>query len=68
MYPKKKDPYKYYTQPHELDALKFGFKRLAKLRKIPLKVAVQDWFDNHKEIHRLKDNQVGDVISKIINY
>lgn len=66
--PEEKDPYKYYTQPHELDALKFGFKRLAKLRKIPLKVAVQDWFDNHKEIHRLKDNQVGDVISKIINY
>ena len=29
--PEEKDPYKYYTQPHELDAQVFGFKRLAKI-------------------------------------
>jgi hypothetical protein len=66
--PEEEDPYKYYTQPHELDALKFGFKRLAKLRKLPLEIVIKDWFNNHKEIHRLKNNQISDVVSKIVNY
>lgn len=66
--PEEEDPYKYYTQPHELDALKYGFKRISKLSKKPLDIVIKDWFINHKDIHRLNDDEMEKVIEKIINY
>jgi hypothetical protein len=65
--PKEEDPYKYYTQPHELDAQRFGFKRLAKLTKTPLDVVVKRWFKTHKQVHNLNQQEEQDVISKILN-
>jgi len=62
------DPYEYYTQPHELDAQVFGFKRLSKITKTPMDVVVKRWFKTHKDVHRLTDEQATDVISKILNY
>lgn len=66
--PEEEDPYKYYTQPHELDALKYGFKRLSRISKKPLDVVIKDWFNNHKDIHRLSDEEMKKVVEKIINY
>jgi len=66
--PEEKDPYKYYTQPHELDAQVFGFKRLAKITKTPMDVVVKRWFKTHGDVHRLTNEQAQDVISKILNY
>jgi hypothetical protein len=66
--PEEKDAYKYYTQPHELDAQLFGFKRLAKLSKKPLLDVVKNWFATNKDVHRLNDEQVEDVINKVLNY
>lgn len=65
---KEKDPYKYYTQPHELDALNFGFKRMARMTKKPIETLVQNWFDNNEDIHMLKPEQKKDVIKKILTY
>jgi hypothetical protein len=65
--PEEKDPYKYYTQPHEIDAQVFGFKRLSKITKTPFDVVVKRWFNTHKDVHRLDDKQVRDVMSKILN-
>ena len=65
---KEEDPYKYYTQPHELDALNFGFKRMARMTKKPIETLVQNWFDNNEDIHMLKPEQKKDVIKKILNY
>jgi len=62
------DPYEYYTQPHEIDAQYFGFKRLSKLTKIPFDVVVKRWFQTHKDIHKLNDEQIKDIVSKILNY
>jgi hypothetical protein len=64
----KEDPYKYYTQPHELDALNFGFKRVARMTKKPIETLVQNWFDKNKDIHMLNDKETKDVIKKILNY
>ena len=36
------DPIKYYTQPHELDAQVYGFKRLSKLRNKPFEQVVRN--------------------------
>ena len=62
------DPYEYYTQPKELDAQLFGFKRLAKITQKPLDFVIKNWFEKNKEIHRLTDQQISDVINKILTH
>jgi len=64
----KNDPYKYYTQPHELDALNFGFKRMARMTKKPIETLVKNWFDKNEDIHMLNSEEKKDVIKKILNY
>lgn len=66
--PEEEDPYKYYTQDHELDAQVFGFKRLSKITNTPFDVVVKRWFNTHKDIHRLNDEETKDVINKILSY
>jgi hypothetical protein len=66
--PEEKDPYKYYIQPHEIDAQVFGFKRLAKLTKTPFDTVVKRWFKTHKDLHKLTDQEVQDVIARILNH
>ena len=61
-------PYEYYTQPHELDAQVFGFKRLSKLINKPFDYVVRNWFDTHKNIHRLSEDESEKVIEQILNY
>ena len=61
------DSFKYYTQPHEVNAQRAGFRRIAKLRKLPFNDVVRDWFEDHKEIHQMNDNEVDKVIQIIIN-
>ena len=58
----------YYTQEHEIPAQHQGFKRLAKLRKVPMEVVVNDWFDTHKDIHGLTPEEEQQVITQILNY
>ena len=45
-----KDPVKYYTQPKELDAQVYGFKRLAKLTKRPFDEGVRNWCEAHGDV------------------
>jgi hypothetical protein len=66
--PEEEDPYKYYTQPHEIDAQVFGFKRLSKLTKRPFEVVVKEWFDTHEDVHKLNSDEVDDVITKLLDY
>jgi hypothetical protein len=61
------ESFKYYTQPHEIGAQRAGFRRVAKLRKLPFNDVVRDWFDTHKDIHKLDDNEMEEVIQIIIN-
>lgn len=58
----------YYTRKHEIPAQYYGFKRLSKLRKLPLEVVVREWFDTHKKIHMLNPEEVEIVIETILNY
>jgi hypothetical protein len=59
---------KYYTQPHELDAQIFGFKRISKLTKTPFDVVVKRWFNTHHNLHQMNDNDVKYVINKIMEF
>ena len=56
---------KYYTSPKEVGAQRVGFRRVAKLRKLPFNDVVKDWFENHKDIHGLTENEI-EKVSKII--
>ena len=62
------DPKVYYTQPHEIDAQVYGFKRLSKLRKEPFEKIVRHWFDTHGMIHQMDEKDTEYVINKILNY
>jgi hypothetical protein len=68
VFPKKepKSPIKYYTQPHELEAQVAGFKRIAKLKKLPLIQVIRNWFNKNQSRHRLSPKEVETVIKKII--
>ena len=61
------ESFKYYTQPHEIGAQRVGFRRVAKLRKLPYNDVVRDWFETHKDVHRLTDDEMEKVIEIIIN-
>ena len=62
-----KKSFKYYTEPQEVGAQRAGFRRVAKLRKLPFNDVVRDWFETHKDIHGLKDDEMEKVIQIIIN-
>lgn len=61
------ESFKYYTQPHEIGAQRVGFRRVAKLRKLPYNDVVRDWFETHKDVHKLTDDEMEKVIKIIIN-
>ena len=67
-FPKKEptDPYKYYTQPHELDAQRAGFRRRAKGERVDFETLVRKWFDKNSNKHNLNPQQQEKVIQKII--
>lgn len=62
------NPLEYYTQPHEIEAQVKGFRRISNLRKQPFETTVNDWFDTHKEIHRLSDSERQEVIGKLMDF
>ena len=60
------NPLKYYTQPHEIEAQKSGFKRLSKLKKKPYEDIVRTWFETHKSTHKLNDDEIEEVIKLLL--
>jgi hypothetical protein len=62
------DPTEYYLQPHEIPAQIAGFKRIARLRKLPLETVIRQWFDSHGDIHSMNKKQQEKVINTLLNY
>jgi hypothetical protein len=56
----------YYTQPDEITAQRVGFRRMAKLRKLPFNGVVSEWFDTHRDLHGLTENEQEIVINEIL--
>lgn len=57
---------KYYTQQHELDAQRAGFKRRSKIEKKPMEYLVRKWFEKNKSKFKMTPSQVERVIQKIL--
>lgn len=68
-FPKKepKDPEKYYTQPHELEAQRAGFKRSSKIQKKDYESLVRKWFEDNPQKHNLTPERAEIVIQKILS-
>jgi hypothetical protein len=61
------DPIKYYTQDHELKSQIAGFRRLSKLRKLPIQNIISNWFETHEDIHKLNKKEQKIVIDKLLS-
>ena len=61
-----KDPVKYYTQQHELEAQLAGFKRRAKQEGKDLETVIRDWFKRNQNKHGLEPKQIEKIIQQII--
>jgi len=68
-FPKKepKNPEKYYTQQHELEAQRAGFNKKSKTTKLDFETLVRRWFEKNSHKHRLNPSQKEKVIKKILN-
>lgn len=62
-----KKPLDYYTQPHELDAQRAGFKRRSKAERIDYESLIRTWFENNKSKHKLSPQEVETVVKRILN-
>ena len=56
----------YYTKPYEIKAQVKGFKRLSKLRQIPLESVIRNWFETHRDIHSLNKKDEETVINTLL--
>lgn len=67
-FPKKepKNPKKYYSQSHELQAQKAGFKRKSKIQKLDYETLIRRWFEENKHKHKMNPQQSEKVIQKIL--
>ena len=64
-----KQPEKYYTQPHEIEAQIAGFKRKSKIDGVDFETTVREWFKNNGHKHKLDLSQSERVIQKLLqNY
>lgn len=61
-----KKPEKYYSQKHEVEAQRAGFKRAAKVGKFDYETLVRRWFDDNKHKHNLNPEEAERVIQKIL--
>lgn len=57
----------YYLKPEEIGAQIKGFRRLAKLRRLPFKLVVQNWFDTHKDIHKLSNDEINKIVNVLVD-
>jgi hypothetical protein len=59
--------FKYYTQPDEVKSQRVGLRRLAKLTNSPFSNVVTEWFDTHRDVHKLTLNEEQKVIKIILD-
>jgi hypothetical protein len=52
----------YNTQKHEIHAQIMGLYRVAKLRKQPIEMVIQDWFKRSKYAHQLNDEEINNIV------
>jgi hypothetical protein len=61
-------PFEYYSQPEEIDAQVYGFRRMKKVTRRPFEELVRNWFRTHKEIHHLNEKEQEKIIKMILDY
>lgn len=60
-------PEDYYSQEHEIEAQRAGFKKRSKSEKREFESVVRNWFQNNKHKHKLDQEAAERVIQKILS-
>ena len=60
------NPEDYYTQPHELEAQRAGFRKRAKSEKADFETLVRNWFQKNPHKHKMNPEQQERVIQQIL--
>lgn len=61
------DSLEYYSQEHELEAQRKGFKRRSKGDRIGYEETIRDWFKKYPHKHKLNPEQIEYVIKRILS-
>jgi len=62
-----KEGLEYYSQPKEVDAQVFGFRRMSKITGKPFENLVKNWFETHQDIHLMNNKESEKVIDLIFD-
>jgi hypothetical protein len=61
------DHEQYYLQPHEIEALRSGFKNRANKENKPFESVVRKWFESNTHRFKLNNKQIENIINTIIS-
>ena len=63
-----KQPLRYYTQPHEIEAQYYGYKRQSKITGLSMKELIDDYFENNAEEYDLDQSDVDEIKRAILSF
>jgi hypothetical protein len=62
-----KQPLRYYTQQHEIEAQVAGFKRKAKIQGRKIEDVMREFFDRRKQIYNLKQSTIDKIVGRLMD-
>ena len=62
-----KQPLRYYTQPHEIEAQVAGFKRKAKIQGRNIEDVMREFFNRRKEVYNLKQSTIDKIVARLMD-
>ncbi len=62
-----KQPLRYYTQQHEIEAQVAGFKRKAKIQGRNIEDVIREFFNRRKQIYNLKQSTIDKIVARLMD-
>jgi len=62
-----KQPLRYYTQQHEIEAQVAGFKRKAKIQGRNIEDVMREFFNRRKEVYNLKQSTIDKIVARLMD-
>jgi hypothetical protein len=62
-----KQPLRYYTQPHEIEAQVAGFKRKAKIQGKDIEKVMREFFNRRKQTYNLKQSTIDKIVARLMD-
>ena len=62
-----KQPLRYYTQQHEIEAQVAGFKRKAKIQGREIEDVMREFFERRKQVYKLKQSTIDKIVGRLMD-